>query len=229
LNVIALIPARGGSKGLPRKNIRLVAGKPLIVHSIEQALNSYVVTEIFVSTDDDEISKISAEAGATVIKRPAEISGDHESSESALLHALSALSDMGRPEPDLVIFLQCTSPVRRPGDIDGAVQALLDKRADTVLSVSPNRHFLWIETGGATRPINYDFNHRPRRQDMSPQYMENGSIYVFRPQSLIDSGNRLSGKVALYHMDDEAAVDIDSLLDIELAELILIGRAGTSS
>jgi N-acylneuraminate cytidylyltransferase len=227
-SVVAVIPARGGSKGIPRKNIRLLAGKPLIVHTIEQARQSSWVTETVVSTDDNEIASVSEAAGATVVRRPADISGDQASSESALIHAIQCLLQQGRPLPDLTVFLQCTSPVRRPGDIDAAVATLMQKGADSLLSVSPSHRFLWTEEGGEARSINYNFRNRPRRQDMAPQYVENGSIYVFRTQALLDSGNRLSGKVALYPMDEEAAVDIDSMLDMKLAELIMLERAGAS-
>jgi len=227
-DTVAIIPARGGSKGLPRKNLRLLAGKPLIVHTIEQANQSIWVTETVVSTDDDEIAAVSEAAGATVVRRPDDISGDQASSESALIHAIQSLLQLGRSLPDLTVFLQCTSPVRRPGDIDAAVATLMQKGADSLLSVSPSHRFLWTEEGGEARSINYDFSNRPRRQDMAPQYVENGSIYVFRTKALLDIGNRLSGKVALYPMDEEAAVDIDSMLDMELAELIMLKRAGVS-
>lgn len=227
-SVVAVIPARGGSKGISRKNNRLLAGKPLIVHTIEQAMQSNCVIETVVSTDDDEIASVSEAAGATVVRRPADISGDQASSESALIHATHSLLQQGRPLPDLTVFLQCTSPVRRPGDIDAAVAMLTQKGADSLLSVSPSHRFLWTEEGGKARSINYDFRNRPRRQDMATQYVENGSIYVFRTQALLDSGNRLSGKVALYPMDEEAAVDIDSMLDMKLAEMILLERAGAS-
>lgn len=224
--VLAVIPARGGSKGIPRKNIRLLAGKPLIVHTIEHAMQSSLVTETVVSTDDEEIASISKAAGATVVHRPADISGDTASSEIALIHAVQSLMQLGRPLPDLTVFLQCTSPVRRLGDIDAAVSKLLEMRADSLLSVSPSHRLLWTEEVGEATPINYDFHNRPRRQDMAPQFLENGSIYVFRTQALLDSGNRLSGQVALYPMDEEAAVDIDSMLDFKLAELILLERSG---
>lgn len=227
--VIAVIPARGGSKGIPRKNLRLLAGKPLIVHTIEQSRQSSWVTETVVSTNDDEIACVSESAGATVVRRPADISGDQASSESTLIHAIHSLLHQGRPLPDLTVFLQCTSPVRRPGDIDAAAAMLMQKGADSLLSVSPSHRFLWTEEGDEARSVNYDFRNRPRRQDMAPQYVENSSIYVFRTQALLDSGNRLSGKVALYPMDEEAAVDIDSMVDMKLAELILLERAGASS
>jgi CMP-N,N'-diacetyllegionaminic acid synthase len=223
--VVAVIPARGGSKGIPRKNLALLAGKPLIVHTIEQAKASACVATTLVSTDDDEIASVSEAAGATVIRRPADLSGDKASSESALIHVLHALAQQGNAQPELMIFLQCTSPIRQARDIDNAVDTLLRKGADSLLSVSPSHRFLWEEEHGIARSINYDFRHRLRRQDMAPQYVENGSIYVFRTRALLDSGNRLSGRVALYPMDDEAAVEIDSPLDMAIVELIMRNRA----
>lgn len=228
-SVVAIIPARGGSKGIPRKNIRMLAGKPLIVHTIEQAMQSRCVSETVVSTDDEDIASISKAAGATVVQRPADISGDQASSESALIHAINNFSQLGRVLPDLTVFLQCTSPVRRPNDIDEAVATLMKKGADSLLSVSPSHRFLWTNDGGDAKSINYDFLNRPRRQDMAPQFVENGSIYVFRTQALLESGNRLSGKVAIYPMDEAAAVDIDSMLDMQLAELIMLERARENS
>jgi len=227
-SVVAVIPARGGSKGILRKNVQPLAGKPLIVYSIEQARQSRCVTETVVSTDDDEIAAVSEAAGAVVVRRPVEISGDYASSESALIHAVQSLSGRGGVLPDLVVFLQCTSPLRRTGDIDGAVRTLLEQGADSLLSVSPSHRFLWTENADGAHSLNYDFRNRPRRQDMQPQYVENGSIYVFRPQALLDTGNRLSGKIALYKMDEEAAVDIDSLLDMKLAEMLLLDRSRDS-
>jgi CMP-N,N'-diacetyllegionaminic acid synthase len=223
-SAVAVIPARGGSKGIPRKNVLPLAGKPLVVHTIEQAKESSSVTDTVVSTDDDEIAAVSEAAGATVVRRPADLSGDQATSESALIHAVRALVQQGKPQPELIVFLQCTSPIRRAGDIDAAVAMLLKKGADSLLSVSPSHRFLWTEEDGWARPINYDFRCRPRRQDMVPQYVENGSIYVFRTQELLDSGNRLSGKIALYQMDDEAAVEIDSLLDMSIVEMIMRNR-----
>lgn len=223
-SVTALIPARGGSKGIPGKNVYPLAGKPLVVHTIEQAIQSACITSTVVSTDDDLIAKISRETGVSVIRRPADISGDAATSESALIHAIETIFAQERVLPDLVVFLQCTSPLRRSWDIDGAVKTLLEQGADSLLSVSPSHRFLWTENADGARSLNYDFRNRPRRQDMQPQYIENGSIYVFRPQALLDTGNRLSGKIALYKMDEEAAVDIDSLLDMKLAEMLLLDR-----
>jgi len=223
--VIALIPARGGSKGVPGKNLYPVAGKPLIRHTIEQALASRLVTDVVVSTDDDRIAAESHSAGAGVILRPTEISGDTASSESALLHALSAMGLGSQlPGSELVVFLQCTSPIRREDDIDLAIRCLSETRADSLLSVSPNHRFFWEDCVDGARALNYDYNRRPRRQEMKPQYIENGSIYVFGRSGFLKAKNRLFGKVALYRMDEDAAVDIDCLTDLKIADAVLRER-----
>lgn len=224
-SVLAIIPARGGSKGIPRKNVLQVAGKPLVVHSIEQARHSKLVSRVVVSTDDDEIAGVSEAAGAEVVRRPADISGDKATSESALMHVLAELMESGKYRPDLVVFLQCTSPLRKEGDIDEAITSLQSQQADSLLSVSPSHRFLWAEKDGQATSLNYDFRHRPRRQDMAPQYVENGSIYVFRPEVLLQGGNRLGGKVALHVMDEDASWDIDTPFDMRVAEMLMLERA----
>ncbi|NUT60281.1 MULTISPECIES: acylneuraminate cytidylyltransferase family protein [unclassified Herbaspirillum] len=224
--IVAIIPARGGSKGIPKKNIHMLAGKPLITHTIEQALHSELVSLVVVSTDDERIAEISRMAGAQVIHRPVDLSNDTASSESALVHAIKQLANDHDISPELVVFLQCTSPLRHPHDIDRAIRTLREKGADSLLSVSPSHRFLWEEHNGEARSLNYDYRQRPRRQDMAPQFAENGSIYVFRPEQLLASGNRLSGKIALYKMDEDAALDIDSLVDMQIAEALLAGRRG---
>ena len=222
--VLAIIPARGGSKGIPRKNVRLVAGRPLIVHTIAQALGANTVTRVVVSTNDDEIADVSAAAGAEVIRRPDEISGDMASSESALSHALAHLWSSEGYRPDLVVFLQCTSMLRCMHDIDRAVEVLREQDADSLLSVSPSHRFLWAEVDGVMTSLNYDYCHRLRRQDMPKQYVENGSIYVFKPAVLEQTGNRLGGKIAIHVMDEKSGLDIDSLFDMKMAEQILLHR-----
>ncbi len=223
LRIAAVIPARGGSKGIPRKNIRLIAGIPLIAHSILDCQDSQLVQQVFVSTDDDEIAQISEQYGATVIHRPAEIAGDNAPSESALRHAVEEI-EAASFTPDLVVFLQCTSPVRTGEDIDQAVGQLQAADADSLLSVSPSHRFLWQEESGEAVPINYDYQNRQRRQDLVPQYVENGSMYIFKPWVLKQLNNRLGGKIALFHMDEKAAWEIDSLLDWKILELLLASK-----
>lgn len=142
------------------------------------------------------------------------------------MHAIEHLAKEQGISPELVVFLQCTSPLRRDDDIDQAIRTLQEKGADSLLSVSPSHRFLWEEQDGQARSMNYDYRQRPRRQDMAPQYAENGSIYVFRPEGLLSSGNRLSGKIALYKMDEDATLDIDSMVDMQIAEALLQARQG---
>lgn len=220
MTIYSIIPARGGSKGIPRKNILPIAGKPLICCSIEQSVQSSRVDRTIVSTDDQEIATVAQNYGAEVIMRPAEISGDNASSESALIHALNYLKQTEDYEPDLVVFLQCTSPLRKHDDIDKAIIKFQHEQADSLLSVSPGHSFLWEQIDGVARSINYDYLSRPRRQDMNPQFRENGSIYIFKPWVLREHNNRLGGKISLYVMD-EPCIDIDSMLDFEIAEFLL--------
>ena len=222
--VLVLVPARGGSKGLPRKNIILLAGQPLIVHTIKQALASRHVSRVVVSTDDQEIAEVSRSAGAEVLARPAEMSTDDATSEAVLAHSLECLKTREGYVPSLVVFLQCTSPLRRADDIDKAIETLRSKSADSLLSVSPSHKFLWSEADGVPRPLNYDFRSRPRRQDMPKQYVENGSIYIFKPEVLLTTGNRLGGKIALHLMDEDASIDIDSPFDLKVAEVLMVER-----
>lgn len=220
LEVLAIIPARGGSKGIPKKNVLPFNGVPLVGVTIWQALQSRTVSRAIVSTDDSEIAKVAAKYGAEVVRRPAEISGDEASSELALLHVLDKLKDEEAYEPDTVAFLQCTSPIRYPGDIDRAVETLLSENADSLLSVVPSHRFLWTRIDGKVRSVNYDYTSRPRRQDIPPEFMENGSIYLFRPWILRQYHNRLGGRIVLFEMDDSTSVEIDTELDFELAQWI---------
>jgi N-acylneuraminate cytidylyltransferase len=219
--IIAIIPARGGSKGIPRKNVQPVAGKPLIAHSIEQALHAKYVDRVIVSTDDREIGDVALHHGAEVIWRPAALSGDTATSESALLHVLDALEG---DEPDLVVFLQCTSPLRQPDDIDRAIDKLREESADSLLSVVQSHHWVWRLEDGVPDSFNFDYKNRPRRQERVPEFDENGSIYVFKPTVLRTYKNRLGGKIALYPMDDWSTVDIDTPHDLTLCDWIMTRR-----
>ncbi len=222
--ILAIIPARGGSKGVPGKNIRPLAGKPLLQWTVEQALHARMVDEVLVSTDDTEIARVAWAAGAGVVARPPELSGDLEPSESALSHALDAFRDGRGADPRLVVFLQATSPLRGDTDIDRAIARLEETQADSLLSVCPSHSFLWKEEQGLATPITHDWRKRPRRQDMAAQYRENGSIYVFKPWVLREGGNRLGGRIALFPMAEIAGIDIDSEWDFEAAERAM--RAG---
>jgi CMP-N,N'-diacetyllegionaminic acid synthase len=220
VTIISIIPARGGSKGVPRKNVRPLSGMPLISYSILDVKESQLVNRVYVSTDDPEIAKISTQYGAEIIHRPDAIAGDTASSESVLLHALSEIESTGI-QPELIVFLQCTSPLRSGADIDRAIAQFRAEGADSLLSVTPNHRFLWEQVDGSAKSINYDYRHRQRRQDMNPQFMENGSIYIFKPWVLQELGNRLGGKVSLFVMEADQSWEIDSLADFEYVEFLL--------
>lgn len=219
--VACIIPARGGSKGIPRKNILEIAGKPLIAWSIEQARAShYVGDEVFVTSDSDEILEISKQFGARPIKRPERISRDSSSSEEALLHALGAIEESG--PIDYVVFLQATSPVRAPDDIDNAMQQIVREESGSLLSARPvHDYFIWERDSDGCRSVTYDFSNRPRRQDIRTRYMENGSIYIFKPESLKKNNNRLGGKISIYEMDKIRSYQVDDEEDIQICSTLL--------
>lgn len=223
--VLAIIPARGGSKGIPRKNVRLLNGKPLIAYSIEQALRTPAITRVVVSTDDPEIGAVAQQYGAEVVWRPAEISGDTASSESALLHVLDYLAQTEGYEPELVVFLQCTAPLTLAEDISGTIQALLDQEADTAVAVVPFHYFLWKrdDEGNATG-INHDKHTRLPRQQQAPQYLEAGAVYVMRTSGFRQAKHRFFGKTALYVMPAERRLEIDEPIDFKIAEALLAER-----
>jgi CMP-N,N'-diacetyllegionaminic acid synthase len=216
--IVAIIPARGGSKGVPRKNVRDVAGRPLLSWSVADALESALVGAVYVSTDDEEIKAVARAAGALVIDRPTSLATDTASSEDALLHALNVVAEDRGGDPRLIVFLQATCPVRSGADIDSAI-ALLEKHgADSLLSVSPSHDFLWREQDGLAKSVNYDWRRRPRRQEMMPSYKENGSLYVFKPWVLRQGHNRLGGLIVLFKMTEATAIDIDSEVDLAMAD-----------
>jgi N-acylneuraminate cytidylyltransferase len=224
MHTLAIIPARGGSKGIPGKNLRPLAGRPLLAHTVLQATAASLVSRVVVSTDDEAIAAVARAYGADVVRRPEAISGDTASSESALLDALDQLERGEGYRPDLIVFLQCTSPLRRPADIDSAITTLVEQGADSLLSVVPSHRFLWRQADGGGEPVNYDYRSRPRRQDRAPEYWENGSIYVLRPWVLRQHNNRLGGKIALYAMTERSGVDIDSPEDFALCEWVMAHR-----
>jgi len=223
MRVLSIIPARGGSKGIPRKNIVPVAGKPLVAWSIEAALGAKLVDEVAVSTDSEEIAAVSRKFGARVVMRPAEFATDQASSEVALLHAIEQVEREDSRPIDLVVFLQATSPVRDSGDIDGAIQRLLDAGADSCFSAF-EEHFVGrfrMSSEGAVYPVNFSPEKRPRRQEYPMEYVENGNIYVFTPRILRECGSRMGGKIVVYPMNALDSIQIDCVEDLAVASDVL--------
>ena len=222
MNIITIIPARGGSIGILKKNIRIVGGLPLIVHSIRHSINAKMVDRTIVSTDDDEISKISKNNGAEVIKRPAEIRGDKAPSEQALKHVINTLKNENY-KVDIVVFLQPTSPIRRPNQIDNAIKLMLKDDSDSCFSACVE-HFTgrWKKNkNGYAKPINYQLSNRPMRQDYPEYYLENGNICIFKTHILEKTGNRLGGKITIFPMDNIESLQIDKEQDLILIDTLI--------
>lgn len=218
---LAIIPARGGSKGVPRKNLTPLLGKPLVVHSIIHATRTKEVTHTVVSTDDDEIAAVSKTHGADVVLRPPELSGDTASSESALLHALDMVEQKDGFVPDTVVFLQATSPIRKADDIARALNMFECEGLDSLFSAFRLEGFLWRCSNDELRSVSYDFTKRALRQEREQDYIENGSIYIFRPWVLRELNNRLGGKMGVYEMDFFSSLQIDEPEDIKVIETLM--------
>lgn len=218
MSIFAVIPARGGSKGLPGKNIRLFAGKPLLAYMIEAAQTASLVNKVFVSTDSEEIAAVAGHYGAEVIIRPESISGDTASSEAALLHALEHFEKTEKL-PDILLLLQCTAPFTAPEDINGTIQTMLNNKADSALAVVPFHHFLWREDSGKASGINHDGKERKRRQDMEPQYLEAGSVYAMRVPAFLAEKTRFCGVTSMYVVEEHhRCAEIDDAADFYQCE-----------
>ena len=225
---IAIIPARGGSKGIPRKNVREVAGRPLIAWTIEAARRAETVARVVVSTDDDEIARVSERWGATVVRRPTVIAGDTATSESALLHTLDELEkqgDSGLGLEPVVAFLQCTSPLTAAEDIDGTVRLVASGQADSALAVCAFHYFLWREDDGGAAGVNHDKAGRQMRQQREPEWLETGAVYAMTTDGLRAHGHRFFGVTRTHETPASQRLEIDEPADLELADTLLRGGA----
>ncbi len=223
--VLAIIPARGGSKGVPGKNIYPISGKPLIAYAIEAALGSRCVNRLIVSTDDKKIAEVSSTYGASTVQRPVDISGDVHQSELALLHVLDHLEANEKYVPEWLIFIQCTSPLILSEDIDEAYKVANTGEYDSVFSAY-EEHFMgrWQYGKNHTvNPVNYKPNKRPMRQELPVEFVENGAIYVMRIEQLKKTRTRFGEKCGVSIMPLERSLQIDTLEDIALIEKIVNG------
>lgn len=218
-----MIPARGGSKGIPRKNLRQVGGRPLITWTIEQALAAEADLHVLVSTDDAEIAEVARAAGADVPwLRPAELAVDTAATEPTVEHAIDQVTEATGAEPEAVLLLQATSPIRLPGTLDRAVAQFRETGVDSLVGVIPRSPFFWWASDPPR--ADYDVAHRPRRQELTPEqlrYYENGSLYLTRTAVYREQHNRIGGRVGLFVMSEVEGIDIDSLADLHLADAYL--------
>ena len=223
MKILCIIPARKSSERLKNKNIKLLCGKPLISYSIEHALSSNYIDEICVSSDCNNIKEISNNYNITFIKRPKDLCTSEASSESALIHTIDFLKNKNK-EFDYIVFLQCTSPIRRKNDIDDAIQLLIDNDADSLFSSFKDFSFSWSENSNQLESFNYDYKSRKREQDFKPYINENGSIYIFKPEILKNFNNRLGGKIINYDMPEWTSFQIDDIYDFEIISSIMSNK-----
>ncbi|WP_411720483.1 cytidylyltransferase domain-containing protein [Mycetocola sp.] len=214
--VVAVIPARGGSRGVPGKNIRRVGGVPLVGRAVLSARNATLIDSVFVSTDAADIADVASAHGANVIDRPEDLAGDTASSESALLHALDELEKDGI-HADILVFLQATSPFISSEDLDDAIERVALGESDVVFSAVQTHAFLWHDTPAGAVALNHEAQSRPRRQDMVPQYRETGAFYVLRVAGFREARHRFFGRIGMGLVDPATAIDIDVESDLSAA------------
>lgn len=230
MRVLGLIPARGGSKGVPRKNIRLLGGTPLIGRSIDAARKAKRIDRVLVSTEDEEIASISKSLGAEVpFLRPASLAQDETPMLPVIVHAIEAVIAEGWM-PDALCLLQPTFPFRRPEDIDACIEALETQAADCVISVHRvpahfNPHWVYFErpdgslqlSTGESQPI-------PRRQELPPAFHRSGAVYVSRVQTITEQGSLYGDRVVGYETAGESSCNIDTMDDWARAEALIAKR-----
>ena len=223
-HAVAIIPARGGSKGLPGKNVMRVGGIPLVARAVAAARAARTVGRVVVTTDDGEIARVAREAGASVVQRPADLAGDTASSESALLHALDALQGSGRDEASVTLFIQATSPFIEPDDLDAAVAAVATGDADSVFAAVPSHAFIWRDEEGRNSRgafgVNHDAGVRLRRQDRPAEFRETGAFYAMRTSGFREARHRFFGRIAVHLVPDLHGVEIDTAADLVVAQAL---------
>lgn len=222
--ILAIIPARGGSKGIPKKNIKFLLGKPLINYTIESAQKSRYLDKIVVSTEDREIHQVVEIAGIQVIKRPKELSEDDSSTYSVIEHAINFLQENENYKPDIVLLLQPTSPLRSSKDIDSAIELFLKNKCESVVGVCEFGHPVHTSfqiQNNYLKPIFGKKYLGKRRQDLPIFYVPNGAIFISTPKNLFKYKSFYCKKVLPYIMPIEKSIDIDNDINFKLAELLI--------
>ncbi|MEV5004568.1 acylneuraminate cytidylyltransferase [Streptomyces sp. NPDC056159] len=238
--VLAVIPARGGSKGVPAKNLAPVGGVPLVARAVRECRAARLVTDVVVSTDDQAIAAAARQAGAEVVLRPAAIAGDTATSEAAVLHAMDAHEALHGAPVDVVLLVQCTSPFLRSEDVDGVAGAVVEDGADTAVTVAPFHGFVWRDaaddpvTAGAPSDaaaaesaateggygVNHDKSFRPRRQDRPQDLLETGAAYAMSAPGFRTHQHRFFGRTELVRTDPARVLEIDDPHDLARARAL---------
>jgi YrbI family 3-deoxy-D-manno-octulosonate 8-phosphate phosphatase len=233
--VLAVIPARGGSKGVPAKNLLPVGGVPLVARAVSECRAARLVTDVVVSTDDQAIAAAAREAGAEVVPRPAAIAGDTATSEAAVLHAMDAYEALHGAPVDVVLLVQCTSPFIVREDLDGVAGAIVENGADTAVTVAPFHGFIWRDAGdagdevaaasvteavGGGYGVNHDKSFRPRRQDRPQDLLETGAAYAMDAPGFRKHRHRFFGRTELVRTDPARVLEIDDPHDLARARAL---------
>jgi YrbI family 3-deoxy-D-manno-octulosonate 8-phosphate phosphatase len=223
--VLAVIPARGGSKGVPAKNLAPVGGVPLVARAVRECRATRLVTDVVVSTDDQAIAEAARAAGAEVVLRPAAIAGDTATSEAAVLHAMDTHEALHGSPVDVVLLVQCTSPFLAREDVDGVASAVVESGADTAVTVAPFHGFIWRDTetdagveGGFG--VNHDKSYRPRRQDRPQDLLETGAAYAMDAPGFRKHRHRFFGRTELVRTDPARVLEIDDPHDLARARAL---------
>lgn len=230
MNVLAITPARGGSKGVPRKNIKLMAGKPLLQYTVEAARACPLITRYIVNTEDDEIRQVAESLGVETQGRPKEFWHDNTFQEvdRLLCYCVSDLEKKGT-KIDIVVLLYATAPLRRTEHITGCIDLVLNKGFDSALTLREDRSYIWRRTSKEqdVSPVNYDPKKRgPNQLEGWNQWVENKAVYAVKRDLLIETGCRLGGRIGYIEMSKFESIDIDTSEDFKLAESIIRMRQG---
>jgi len=222
--VLAVIPARGGSKGVPGKNLAPVGGIPLVARAVRECVAAKHVTHVVVSTDDPSIAEVARSAGAEIVLRPAGIAGDTATSEAAVLHAMDAhQAAHGGLPVDVVLLVQCTSPFITSEEIDGVAARVIADGADTAHTVAPFHGFVWredTEAADGAYGVNHDKAGRPRRQDRPQEFLETGTAYAMRAEGFRAHGHRFFGRTVMVRTDPARVLEIDEPGDLVRARAL---------
>jgi len=223
MKIVAIIPVRGGSKGIPRKNVKELCEKPLIVYIIETALKVKELDRVIVSTEDKEIAEIAKEYSADVpFMRPEELARDETPTLPVLQHAVKYLEDKENYKPDIVVLLYATSPLLKHERVSEAIKMLKEGEFDSILSVVEDRGHYWIEKNGCYKKL-YPKTLK-NRQFTKPLFKENGAIYICKRDILMGKNEIVGGKIGFLVMKRDESIDIDELQDFEFAEFLMNRR-----
>ena len=221
MEILSIIPARGGSKGITLKNLTILNKKPLLDFSVNASLKSKFITKTIVSSDHPKILARAQKLGAEIIKRPKLLATDSAKIEPVIEHTLKHLKSEFNYTPDVIVLLQNTSPLRTKKHIDESLNLFINSKFDSMLSCFRSHYFLWTRKKNELFPINHEPKKRPNRQQMNDQFIENGAIYITKYDAFKKSKCRISGKIGLFEMPKELSIDIDSKLDLIRADQVL--------